>query len=132
MGSEVSSRGHGFFVLWAPVVAYMAAIFLVSSLSQPPLPPGVSDKAGHSFGYTGLAIVVVRAIAGGLPRRITWPQAAQALLIAIAFGMSDEFHQSFVPGRSEDIHDLYADATGAAIGTIACWAWGIIVRRKSR
>jgi VanZ family protein len=109
----------------------MAAIFFVSSLAQPPLPPGVNDKTGHSFGYMGLAIVVLRAIAGGLPRRITWAHAAPALLIAIAYGMSDEFHQSFVPGRSEDIHDLYADATGALIGVVACWAWGIIHSSRS-
>ena len=40
----------------------------------------------------------------------------------------DEFHQSFVPGRSAELYDLYADAIGAIIGTAACCAWGIISR----
>jgi VanZ family protein len=116
--------------LWAPVVAYMAVIFYLSSLHNPPLPPEVSDKAGHSFGYTWLGIFVTRALARGLPRRIGLGVALGALAIAIAYGMSDEFHQSFVAGRTEDVYDLFADAVGAGIGVVACWLWGIIAIRN--
>ena len=52
-------------------MVYMAAIFYVSSLHQAPLPPGLSDKPAHAFGYTGLGFVIARALAGGLPPRIT-------------------------------------------------------------
>lgn len=112
--------------LWGPVVIYMAAIFYVSSLSHAPLPPGVGDKPAHSVGYLGLAIVVVRALAGGLPARIRWVTVVAALMICVGYGASDEFHQSFVPGRSAEVADLYADTIGATIGTALCWAWGII------
>jgi len=112
--------------LWAPVVAYMAAIFYVSSLEDISLPDGVSDVSLHSLAYLGLAIVVIRALAGGLPRRIGPRVAALAMAIVVAYGVSDEFHQAFVPGRFSDLRDLAADATGALIGTIGCWAWGII------
>lgn len=112
--------------LWAPVVAYMAAIFYVSSLPDVALPRGVSDLSGHSIAYLGFAIVVIRALAGGLPRRIGPRVAAMAMAIAVAYGVSDEFHQAFVPGRSAEVRDLVADAAGALIGTIGCWAWGII------
>ena len=118
--------------LWGPVIAYMALIFYLSSLHNPPLPAEISDKVGHGFGYSGLGIVVTRALAGGLPRRIGIAIALGALAISIAYGASDEFHLSFVAGRTEDLHDLYADAIGAAIGVAACWLWGIIGTRNAQ
>lgn len=38
-----------------------------------------------------------------------------AIIIGILYGMSDEFHQSFVPGRSANIPDLVADALGVTL-----------------
>ena len=113
-------------LFWGPVVVYMAAIFYVSSLSQPPLPPGFGDKPSHSLAYTGLAITIVRALVRGLPARVGAATAIGAVLLTIAYAVTDEFHQSFVPGRSMDVYDLYADAIGAILGTVVCWAWGII------
>jgi len=104
----------------------MAFIFYLSSMPEPPLPPAVNDKEAHSSGYALLALLVARAAAGGLGRRVTRTVALVAIAVAIAYGISDEFHQSFVPGRDSDIHDVYADAVGAVIGTMACGAWGII------
>jgi VanZ family protein len=112
--------------LWGPVVAYMAVIFLMSSLSEAPLPPGMSDKSAHGIGYTGLAAVVVRALSGGLPRPVSMRTAVTAVAIAVAYGASDEVHQMFVPGRSAELYDLAADAVGAIAGASACWAWGTI------
>jgi VanZ family protein len=56
--------------------------------------------------------------------------AALALAIAAAYGIFDELHQSFVPGRSADILDWFADVCGALIGIGACWLWGIIAARS--
>lgn len=122
--------GRRSFVLWAPVAAYMALIFYMSSLHQAPLPPGMSDKFGHSLGYVGLGLLVTRAVAGGMPRRITWAQAAVAVVITTAYGATDEYHQRFVAGRSSELADLYADAAGACVATAASWAWGIIALRS--
>lgn len=112
--------------LWAPVVMYMAAIFFVSAQSDPPMPAGVSDKSLHGLAYLGLAVLVIRAVAGRLPARLTWRVAAATLAITIGYAMTDELHQTFVPGRSADAADLLADAIGASAGLIGCWAWGII------
>ena len=112
--------------LWGPVVAYMALIFVLSAQPQPPLPPEITDKQGHSIGYFGLAVTVSRAVAGGLVSGTTLPVAAAAWTIATAYAATDEWHQSFVPGRSADVHDWYADAAGALLGAGVCWAWGII------
>jgi VanZ family protein len=104
----------------------MALIFYISSLHEAPLPQGVSDKSGHSLGYFGFGIVVARAVAGGLPARITLRILIIAMAIAVGYAITDEFHQLFVPGRSADVHDLYADTMGALAGVVACWAWGIL------
>jgi VanZ family protein len=112
--------------LWGPVAIYMAVIFYFSSLTQPPRPLGVEYTPAHAIGYLGLAVVVVRALVGGLPARVGWFRAALALMICVAYGATDEFHQTFVPGRTADVADLLTDSVGAAIGTALCWAWGII------
>lgn len=108
----------------------MALIFYVSSLHEAPLPQGVSDKSAHWLGYTGFSVTIVRALAGGLPRRITARTAIVAVAIAVAYGASDEFHQMFVAGRSAELADLAADALGAVAGAAACWAWGILSIRS--
>jgi VanZ family protein len=123
MSSKNDPRPHLFLRLWAPVLIYMGAIFYVSSIPEPPIPVG-TDKPLHWLVYLGLAVVVVRALAGGLPRRIGLGLAVAAVLITSGYGATDEVHQLFVPGRSGDVNDLMADAGGALAGTIACWAWG--------
>ena len=110
----------------------MAVIFYLSSLPQPPLPPSLSDKQGHSFGYLGFGILVVRAFAGGLPARIRWRTAVLAIAFTVAYGATDEFHQLFVPGRSSELYDLYADASGAVVAAGVCWLWGILATPKSQ
>lgn len=109
----------------------MAVIFYVSSLTEAPLPEGMSDKAGHGLGYASLGLTVVRAVAGGLPRPITVRIALVAIAICIGYGASDEWHQSFVPGRTAEIADLFADATGASVAAAVCWAWGILCSRPA-
>jgi VanZ family protein len=113
-------------------VIYMAAIFYVSSLHQAPLPPGMPDKPAHAFGYMGFGLVIARALAGGLPPRITLRDLFIGLAMAVAYGASDEFHQQFVSGRTAELADLYADTAGAATALVACWAWGILLPRRGQ
>jgi VanZ family protein len=104
----------------------MAVIFYLSSLHQAPLPPGMGDKPAHGFGYMGLGMVVARALAGGVPPRVTLRQLLTGVAIASFYGVTDEWHQSFVAGRSSDVFDWLSDTIGSALGLLACWAWGII------
>ena len=115
--------------LWGPVVGMMAVIFSVSSLEDVSLPGRMTDVSGHGLGYATLGLTLVRALAGGLPRRITLRMALGAIAIAVAYGATDEVHQMFVHGRTAELRDLYADATGATVATVACWAWGILAAR---
>ena len=112
--------------LWGPVVLYMAAIFYASAQPDVALPSDLGDRPWHSMGYAFLGVLVVRALAGGLPVRIGLTTVLAAAALTTAYGASDELHQLFVPGRFADVNDLLADAIGGAAGASACWLWGII------
>lgn len=118
--------------LWAPVVAYMALIFMVSGR---PVPPDVEhllpDKLVHAGEYAVLAALLVRACAGGWPRPLSMGVCVTAVILAVAYGVSDELHQSLVPARRMDAADLLADTVGAVCAATALYAWGIIRARNA-
>jgi VanZ family protein len=116
--------------LWGPVVLYMAAIFALSSMAEPPAPPGIGDKTQHFAAYAGLGVVTLRATSGGAVTGLRAGAAVAAWGIAVLYGASDEFHQSFVPGRSADLLDLRADALGAAAAIGVAWLSGILLRSR--
>ena len=71
-------------------------------------------------------LLLVRALAGGWRRRVTFGIVMATIAIGAAYGVSDEFHQSFVPLRSVEAMDVVADTIGAAIAGFALYAWDII------
>jgi len=92
-------------------------LFAASSASDTTaVPAALSDTVLHLGGYALLGIAVFRALADARFARLTPGRAAGAVLLCALFGLSDEFHQSFVPGRTPDAMDLVADAAGAALG----------------
>jgi VanZ family protein len=97
----------------------MAAIFVESSQSHvPDLPAGLSNHTGHFLAYGALAVAALRAFA-----RATWsgvrPRAAVfAVLLASAYGLTDEFHQRFVPNRMSGLDDWAADTLGAITAVV--------------
>ena len=109
----------------------MAAIFFVSSDPTPPMPPSLSDKALHLVAYAGLAVLAGRALAHGLPARVTWRIAIGTLAITIGYAVTDELHQRLVPGRSADVYDVIADAAGACLALIAMKCCDILGTPKS-
>jgi VanZ family protein len=114
--------------LWWPVLAYMALIFALSSISHPPALPG-GDKNLHALLYSGLGLLVARARTGGAQRTVTLSIVAQAALFGAAYGASDELHQYFNPPRAVEALDVVADTIGAGLGATALKAWGIIQGR---
>lgn len=115
--------------LWGPVLVYAAIIFSLSSASHlPDLPRGLSDKGAHLLLYCGFGFLIARALAGGLGRPVPLWVLPFVVLLAVAYGVSDELHQLFVPRRHFDLLDLAADAIGASLGAGVLWLWGIIAR----
>jgi VanZ family protein len=109
----------------------MAALFVLSSLSNPPVIPGEpSDKWTHALLYAGLGSVSLRAVVDRRWSHITARRVLDAVLVAVAYGTFDEFHQSFVAGRESDVADVMADTVGAAMAAVALWLWGILVRKR--
>jgi VanZ family protein len=105
-------------------VAYAAIIFWLSSQSNPlPMLPRdwlAQDKVLHACEYAVLGamlVVALRLLGLGTGRALLL-----AVLLASAYGASDEVHQSFVPGRSADVLDWVADTFGALLGAVAAFA----------
>ncbi len=114
------------FIRWAPAVACMAIIYYLSGQTGDDLgtllpyfqkwfPALQSFDAGHFLAYFLLALTFFWAL---LPFSIhPWGKAA-VVVLCVLYGLSDEYHQSFVPGRMPDIKDLRNDAIGAAIAML--------------
>ena len=103
--------------MWPLLVA--AVIFFASSHSHVAA-PGITDfdKIAHFSVYGLLATLLVRL--GRRPRAV-W----LALLATSLYGASDEWHQSFVPGRSCEFGDWLADTLGGALALTLYrfWPW---------
>ncbi len=116
---------------WAPAVVWAAIIFALSSLSTLPAPPGgFTDKHAHLTVYGVLGALLVWGLTDRSLAGTTWRIAAAAVVLATLYGASDEWHQSFVPGREVSALDLAADGAGAAIAAVALRAWAIIRARR--
>lgn len=105
---------------WSAVAAYAAAIFVVSGMEKLPSAasaPGL-DKAFHAVVYFIFAGITYRALS---PGKSSTKAAAVAALIAALYGATDEFHQSFVAGRTASFIDWAADAAGGVLWM--AWAW---------
>ncbi len=101
------------------MVLYCTGIFYISSISDPPGTvysfPG-QDKAAHFAVYAGLAAIAsfgIRRSPG--ERAVGWVQLGVPLALAGLYGLSNEIHQCFVPGRSFEFLDLSADVLGALV-----------------
>jgi VanZ family protein len=49
-----------------------------------------------------------------------------AVLIVVAYGGTDEYHQAFVDGRTSELADVVADATGGVLAVVAARVWVIL------
>lgn len=110
-----------FFIFWFPVIVYCAIIFTLSSFSRP-LPEDLTilrlDKLLHAVEYGILCALLLRALRNyelGLSGRNV---IILAVVLSVLYGVSDEIHQFFVPGRSCSVFDLLADFVGAAIAGV--------------
>ena len=69
-------------------------------------------KTGHFTEYAILALFAARAFSTSsremLRNRWFWV----SLLFVVAYSLSDEFHQSFVPSRTASIYDSLIDSVG--------------------
>ena len=117
---------RGFYIIAAAVIVF--EVFLLSSRPLPeqvPKIPGM-DKIFHFIVYAALSSAIFGSIIKSKNNH------NKALFISIflsaLYGLSDEFHQSFVPGRECSLLDLLADFLGAAFG--AAISLKSLIKRK--
>jgi VanZ family protein len=105
--------------LWryGPAIAWVILLFGLSSI--PDLSPPLKiwkweDKIDHTLAYLPLGWFLMRAFAwnGRNMRKAFW----LTLMIGTLYGISDEIHQYFVPGRDMNWLDAVADTIGIALG----------------
>jgi VanZ family protein len=104
-------------------LAWMGLLFYLShqpGIDSPLLFPG-QDKVFHAGVYGILAILLLMSLPRG-PLGYDRQQIGSSVLIASLYGISDEIHQYFVPGRNSDVMDWAADTAGALIAA-ALLAW---------
>jgi VanZ family protein len=96
--------------LWLPAVAWAGLIFALSSV--PDLGTGLGGwdtllrKLAHAGEYAVLGALLLRASG----------RSGVALTLGVLYAVSDEVHQSFVPGRLGSPVDVAIDAVGVACG----------------
>lgn len=103
--------------------------FVVSHQPVVVIPFGAPDYTAHGINYAILAALFMWAFAGGQVSRVTAPLILPAVACAVVFGLSDEFHQSFIPGRDPSLMDVLADTIGAVAGACAATLIGLVRRR---
>jgi len=99
-------------------VGWMMLIFFLSS--QPSLPAVLffsgADLLLHAVFYAILCVFLARSFTD--PRIRNWNRVILLTVLVTAYGITDEFHQSFVPGRDASIWDVLADNVGGFLAAV--------------
>lgn len=102
-------------VKWLPSIFIACCSFYLSSQEHIEHMPSFwnADKVVHFFCYSGFCFFTAFACNIKSYKKVWLP-----LLIISLWGISDEIHQSFVPGRSASVFDWMADTLGALLGAL--------------
>ena len=113
---------------WLPPVLWMGLIFIVSA--QPTLPHHPDDlfdtilkKAAHMMEYGTLAFLLWRALSRGRGA-LSRSALVTAFVVSVLYAASDEYHQTFVPGRNGTPVDVGIDAVGVLVALLVVGSLG--------
>ena len=119
---------------WVMFLAYLALTVLLSSQSRIPGADRVADVLLHAPEFAIMALLLVRALSG----RIRGPHSSRVLAgvlgFGVLYGILDELHQWFVPGRHASVKDAAVDAaaTGLTVLSLALLAGRASPRRDGK
>jgi VanZ family protein len=101
---------------WLVTIGYMGLIYYLSSLSHIVLPgfPKNFDKVIHTCAYIPLGYLLYLSVRSSGVRKYVF---VVAFVSACLYGITDELHQSAVPGREAALGDVIADTLGAFLGS---------------
>ena len=113
---------------YGPAVLIAAGIFIFSSISDPSVPDlGFSwqDKIYHSLAYFVFGLSLIRAV---FHYKKNYDFTLRiSIFFGILYGIADEIHQAFVPGRNSSIGDMAANALGVLLAA----AFALFYKRKA-
>ena len=110
---------------WSAVISYCGLLYYLSEQPRLRLPQMVSssDTLAHVATYAVLGWLWTVAL------RATWEGCSSlavllfTLIFTLGYGLSDEWHQSFVPGRVSSAVDVVADVIGGGLGAGSFFLW---------
>lgn len=119
---------HPVIAYWLPVIFYAFGIFLLSSISRPPTPPGAQEitffaEYTHFVEYLIFGIILYFAFFSLEKVKFKTQAAIISIVTGMFYGASDEFHQTFIPGRSGTITDFLVDCLGIASAQLILGLW---------
>jgi hypothetical protein len=108
-----------FLALWLPAIVWMIVIFIGSSIGNVPrvggkTTDGLVHRAAHVLEFAVLGALLLRAVSNDKP--ITKREIIITLIVTALYGISDEVHQRFTPGRSSEGLSVLFDVAGSAGG----------------
>lgn len=115
-----------------PMTIVMIIIFLLSNTPGKDLPSAINglDKLLHAIAYGTLAASCLYGLHPAARDKGSLLTGMAVIFFCFFYGLTDEFHQSFIPGRSPSGLDIAADTSGAAL-TVLLWHWWRTRRRFS-
>ena len=122
-----------FICYWLPLITYCLFIFYYQAFHRRsncrivPLRQAVAHAARTGFS----AFFFIEPTARSWPTAPVWTMTNASLLSTGVYGITDEIHQYFVPGRFADPWDLLADMVGALLGVIAYHVWLYLQSRRA-
>jgi VanZ family protein len=102
--------------LWLPVLVWAGFIFFLSCIPHLRFVESRWDLIIRKIGHMGVFGILARLLARALTGSTQWSWKkifAWSLALTFLYACSDEFHQSFVPGRCPSIIDVTIDTLGA-------------------
>jgi len=116
---QIPTRVTRQLIAWGPAIGWAMVLFLLSSLSD-------SDLSSFAFSFSFpfddkvMHLALYSVLGGTLQFGRLSSNSGLAhwtvIAIGIIYGVSDEWHQSFVPGRNPSAADLLADTMGVLMG----------------
>ena len=107
-------------VLRLPALVTMGISWYLSSGTLDTVPmPSVSDKLIHLVCFAGLGFFWCWCFSREAWLNLSWRHILYVMLIVAAYGILDEVHQYYVPGRFASALDWAADVAGGMLGGIS-------------
>jgi VanZ family protein len=122
---------RGFWRQQFPALAWAVVIFGISSLPGSAIPESPLPQLDKLF-HAGIFFIFCLLLNRGLHNQSRFPLLSSyhlviSLIIVIGYGISDELHQTVVPGRTPDFYDALADSLGA----LACTFYLLLRRNRA-